>query len=75
MGLREQSIVCCFPEFFFQFSAGRVLVGLRNKFINNFVSRLGPVLLVLIIIIIIIIIRMFCYRERLFVIKKFASYL
>ena len=37
MGLREQSSAACFPEFIFQFSVVQVLVGLRNKFINNFV--------------------------------------
>ena len=53
MGLMEQSIVFCFPEFVFQFSVALVLVGLRNQFINNFVFPLRPVLLVFIIIIII----------------------
>ena len=37
MGLREQSIVGCFPEFGFQFSVVHVLVGLRKQCINNFV--------------------------------------
>ena len=37
MGLREQSIVGCFPEFVFQFSVAQVLVGLQTLFINNFV--------------------------------------
>ena len=37
MGLREQSIVGCFPEFVFQFSVVQVLVRLRKQFINNFV--------------------------------------
>ena len=37
MGLREQSIVGCFPEFVFLFSVVQVLVGLRKQFINNFV--------------------------------------
>ena len=37
MGSREQSIVGCFAELFFQFSVVQVLVGLRKKFINNFV--------------------------------------
>ena len=36
MGLREQSIVGCFPEFVFQFSVVQLLVGLRKQFINNF---------------------------------------
>ena len=36
MGLREQSIVACFPECVFQFSVVQVLVGLK-QFINNFV--------------------------------------
>ena len=36
-GLREQSIVGCFPEFVFQFSMAQVLVGLWKQFINNFV--------------------------------------
>ena len=37
MGLREQSIVGCFPVFVFQCSVVLVLVGLRKKFIDNFV--------------------------------------
>ena len=37
MGLREQSIVSCFPEFVFQFSVVQVLVELRKQFMNNFV--------------------------------------
>ena len=37
MGLREQSIVGCFPEFVFQFSMVQVLVGLCEQFVNNFV--------------------------------------
>ena len=37
MGLREQSIVGCLPEFVFLFSVGQVLVGLGKQFINNFV--------------------------------------
>ena len=39
MGLREQSIVGCFPEFVFQFSVVQVLVGSRSRkqFIDNFV--------------------------------------
>ena len=37
-GLREQSIVGCFPELcFFQFFVLQVLVGLRKQFMNNFV--------------------------------------
>ena len=36
MGLREQSIVGCFPEFVFQFSVAQELVGLRKQFTNNF---------------------------------------
>ena len=48
MGLREQSIVGCFPEFVFQLSVAHVLVGLRKQFMF---FPLGPVLLVLIIII------------------------
>ena len=52
MGLREQSIVGCFPEFVFQFAEEQVFVGLRKQLINNFVFPLGSVLLVLIIIII-----------------------
>ena len=37
MGLREQSIVGCFPEFIFLFSVVQVLVGLPKQFMNNFV--------------------------------------
>ena len=37
MGLREQSIVGCFPEFVFQFYFAHVLMGLRKQLINNFV--------------------------------------
>ena len=37
MGLREQSIRGCVPEFVFKFSVTQVLVGLRKQFINNFV--------------------------------------
>ena len=37
MGLGEQSIVGCFPEFVFQFSVAQVLVGLQKQFINNFI--------------------------------------
>ena len=37
MGLREQSIVGCFPELAFQFSVAQVLVWLRKQFIKNFV--------------------------------------
>ena len=37
MGLREPSIVGCFPEFVSQFSVAQVLMGLRKQFINNFV--------------------------------------
>ena len=37
MGLMEQSIVGCFPEFVFQFFRGAGAVGLRFQFINNFV--------------------------------------
>ena len=58
MGLREQSIVGCFPEFVFLFSLVQVLVGLRKQFMNDLFPTwpmLLPVLLVLIIIIIIII--------------------
>ena len=55
MGLREQSINDCFPEFVFQFYVVQVLVGLRKQFINNVVFPTGPVLLVLIITIIILI--------------------
>ena len=36
MGLREQSIVRCFPDFFL-FSMVQVLVGLPKQFMNNFV--------------------------------------
>ena len=36
MGLSEQSIVDCFPEFVFLFSVVQVLVGLRKQFIKNF---------------------------------------
>ena len=53
MGLWEQSIVGCIPEFVFLFSVVKELVGLRKHFINNFVFPLGPVLLVLAMIIII----------------------
>ena len=53
MGLREQAVVGCFPEFAFQFSVVQVLVGLRKQFINNFVfPTYRRVLLVLTIIII-----------------------
>ena len=38
-GLREQSIVGCFPEFVFMFSVVQVLLGLLKQFINNFVFR------------------------------------
>ena len=51
-GLREQSILGCFPEFVFQFSVVKVLVGLRKQFRNIFVFPLGPMLWVLIIIMI-----------------------
>ena len=37
MGLREQSIVGCFPEFVFQFSVVQVLLGLCKQFVNDFV--------------------------------------
>ena len=37
MGLREQSIINCFPGFIFQFSVAQVLVGLQKQFINNFI--------------------------------------
>ena len=37
MGLREQSIVDCFPEFVFHISVTQMLVRLRNQFINNFI--------------------------------------
>ena len=37
MGLREQPILGCFPEFVFQFAVVQVLVGLRKQFINTFV--------------------------------------
>ena len=38
MGSRVQSTVGCFPELcFLQFFVVQVLVGLRKKFINNFV--------------------------------------
>ena len=37
MGLKEQTIVGYFPEFVFQFSLARVLVGLLKLFMNNFV--------------------------------------
>ena len=56
MGLREQSIVGCFPEFFFQFSVVQELVGLRKQFKTILFFPLGPALLVLIILIIVIII-------------------
>ena len=36
MGLREQSIFRCFPEFVFQFSVVQVIVGLHRQFINYF---------------------------------------
>ena len=48
MGLREQAIIGCFPEFVFQFSIAQVLVGC------DFFPH-GPVLLVLLIIIVLII--------------------
>ena len=35
MGLRDQLIVGCFPQFVFSFSAAQVLVELRKQFINN----------------------------------------
>ena len=54
MGLREQSIVGCFPEFVFVFSVVHIVVGLRKQFIKKCFFPLGPVMLVLIIIIIII---------------------
>ena len=54
MGSRVQSTVGCFPKLcFIQFSVPQVLVGLREKFMNNFVFPIRPVLLVLIIMIII----------------------
>ena len=37
MGLREQSIVGCFPESVFLFSVEQVFVGLRKQFLSNFV--------------------------------------
>ena len=37
MGLREQSIVSCFPEFVFLFSVVQVRVGLRKQFMNDYV--------------------------------------
>ena len=37
MGLRELSIVGCFPEFVFHFSVVQVLVWLRKQFLNNLV--------------------------------------
>ena len=37
MGLREQLIVGCFPEFVFLFSVVQVLVGLCKQFIDYFI--------------------------------------
>ena len=56
MGLREQSIVGCFPKFVFSFSVAYVFVGLLKQFITILFFTLGPVLLVLIIVIINIVI-------------------
>ena len=44
MGLREQSIVGCFPEFVFQFSIAQVLVGLRKQVkVKSSMARSLPV--------------------------------
>ena len=37
MGLREQSIVGCSPEFVDQLSVGQVLAWLRNQFIKKYI--------------------------------------
>ena len=53
MGVMGALNRCCFPELF-SFSVALVLVGLRKKFINNFVFPTWALLLLIII--------MFCYE-------------
>ena len=50
LGLREQSVVGCFPVIIFEFSVVHVLVGLWKQFMNILFFIAGSVLLVLMII-------------------------